>query len=223
MDVRMGATRLVLVEGIIGIGKSTTAEHIAEATGGRAYHEFASDHPIRTAAVERLRTTHPSAAPAAVPSVPDERPWHTLAQCCAAGQDTIVVEATFLQNSVLPAFLDGAPIADVVEHCARIERDLSPARPLLVYLRPTDIGASLARAHADRGEPWSSWNLASITDSAWARARHLTGMAALVGFWQAWEGVVDELYGRYPYPKLLFLDPRLDRQAVLTTVLAALS
>ncbi|HEX5114689.1 MAG TPA: hypothetical protein VFW65_05775 [Pseudonocardiaceae bacterium] len=221
--MRTGATRLVLVEGIIGIGKSTTAEHIAEATGGRAYHEFAPDHPIRTAAVDHLRATYPSAVSQAPPGEPDGRQWRALAERCAAGHHPIVLEATFLQNSVLPAFLDGAPQADVVEHCARIERDLAPARPLLVYLRPTDVAASLANAHADRGEPWSSWNLASITDSAWARARQLTGTAALVGFWRAWEALVDELYGRYPYPKRLFLDPQSDRQAVLTAVVAALS
>lgn len=221
----MGGTRLVLVEGVIGIGKSTTAEQIAGAVGGRAFHEFATDHPIRTAAVDHLRATHPLAAPevAAHRGDPDRRQWRALAERCAGGRDTVVLEATFLQNAVLPAFLDGAPVADVVERCAGIERDLAPARPLLVYLRPTDIAASLALAHADRGEPWSSWNLASISDSGWARQRGLTGMAALVGFWRAWESVVDELYERYPFPKLLFLDPQLDRPAVLAAVLAALA
>ncbi|HEX3591218.1 MAG TPA: hypothetical protein VHV74_16455, partial [Pseudonocardiaceae bacterium] len=168
----MSATRLVLVEGMIGIGKSTTAEHIAEAVGGRAFHEFALDHPIRTAAIDHLRATSPLAEPGVVaPSgEPDRHQWHTLAQRCASGSDTVVLEATFLQNAVLPAFLDGGAVADVIERCARIERDLAPARPLLVYLRPTDVVAALAAAHADRGEPWSAWNLASITDSPWARA-----------------------------------------------------
>src|ERR1700742_1603208 len=112
----MGAMRLVRVEGVIAIGKSTTAEHIAEAVGGRAFHEFALDHPIRTAAIDRLRATSPLAEPGAVVPAgkPDRDQWHTLAERCAAGSDTVVLEATFLQNAVLPAFLDGGSVADAI-------------------------------------------------------------------------------------------------------------
>lgn len=52
----MPARRLILIEGMIGAGKSTTAEPLASrlATDGndvRAFLELAADHPIRTRSV----------------------------------------------------------------------------------------------------------------------------------------------------------------------------
>jgi hypothetical protein len=46
------------------------------------------------------------------------------------------LESSFLQNSVMPAFVRGAPVDKLTDIAARIERQLTPARPLLVYLRP---------------------------------------------------------------------------------------
>ncbi len=213
----------MLVEGMIGAGKSTTAERIAdslraEGEDARAFTEFATDHPIRTLAVDSLRATHPEPVARVPPATPDPDRWRRLGE----RPGTVVLEATFLQNSVLPAFLDCAPVPEVIELCARIEQQLTATRPLLVYLRPTDIAAAIERVHAERGEPWSSWNLASMTESPWARERHLTGVAALVEFWRAWEAVVDQLYDRYPFGKLMLLDPQLDREGALAAVLGTL-
>ena len=46
------------------------------------------------------------------------------------------MESSFLQNSVMPAFIDGAPARTVEEIFTQIVRQAAPARPLLVYLRP---------------------------------------------------------------------------------------
>ena len=65
----MAASRLILIEGMIGSGKTTTAGHLRDWLSGRgedvrAYEEGAADHPIRTRRVDELM-----AAPA--PGDPD--------------------------------------------------------------------------------------------------------------------------------------------------------
>ena len=55
----MAASRLILVEGMIGSGKTTTAERLGDWLSGRgedvrAYDEGAADHPIRTRRVDEL-------------------------------------------------------------------------------------------------------------------------------------------------------------------------
>jgi thymidylate kinase len=52
--------RLILIDGMIGAGKSTLAGDLERWLPGRgerarAYNEFAGDHPIRTQAIDRLR------------------------------------------------------------------------------------------------------------------------------------------------------------------------
>ena len=213
--------RLIMIEGMIGAGKTTTATGVGDWLAGRGenvrvFCEGAADHPIRTRAEDRLR-----AEAAGRPEVYAAVQWRRLAERCLRGQQTIIIESSFLQNSVMPAFIDGAPARTVKEIFTQIVRQAAPARPLLVYLRPADIAAAIARVHRTRGDPWSSRNVAFVEDSPWARRRSLQGQDAVVKLYQAWEPVVTQLYGGYPFPKIMVADPQHDWQATLTRICAA--
>ena len=219
----MAVPRLILIEGMIGSGKTATAEHLGDwlsrrGEDVRTFDEGAADHPIRTRRVDELL-----AAPAlGDPGVYSASQWRRLAERCRRSGQTIILESIFLQNSVMPAFIDGAPAATVAEICAEIQRQAAPAEPFLVYLRPNDIAAAIARTHRTRGEPWSSRNLAFVEDSPWARHRNLRGLDAVVRLYQAWEPVVSELYLQYPFPKLMVPDPQHDWPAALRSIRAAI-
>lgn len=147
--------------------------------------------------------------------------WRRLAERCLRDGQTVILESIFLQNSVMPAFIDGAPAATATQICAEIQQEVAPAEPFLVYLRPTDIAAAIARVHQARGEPWSSRNLAFVENSPWARRRNLRGRGAVVRLYQAWEPVVSRLYDQYPFGKLVVPDPQHDWPAALQAICAA--
>jgi thymidylate kinase len=218
----VAASRLILIEGMIGSGKTTMAGRLGDWLSGRgedvrAFDEGAADHPVRTRRVDELL-----AAPApGDPEAYSASQWRRLAERCLHGEQTVILESVFLQNSVMPAFIDGAPAATVNQICTEIQRQAAPAEPFLVYLRPTDIAAAIARVHQARGEPWSSRNLAFVENSPWARRRNLRGREAVVRLYQAWEPVVSKLYDRYLFGKLMVPDPQRDWPSALQAICAA--
>ena len=229
--------RLIVIEGMIGAGKTTTATRVGEwlasqGENAQVFREGATDHPIRTRAEDRLRAAAGLRSPGPPGSAadgtaqgstgeyPDDQ-WRRLAEHCLRGPQTIILEGSFLQNSVMPAFIGDAPARTVDEIFTRITRQVAPAEPLLVYLRPADIGAAIARVHRDRGEPWSSGNLAFVENSPWARRRGLRGQDAVVRLYQAWEPVVTRLYNSYPFPKVMVTEPQRDWLATLARICAA--
>jgi predicted kinase len=229
----VGAAQLILVEGMIGSGKTTTATRVGDWLAGqgvnaRVFSEAAADHPIRTRAEDRLRAAADPQSPGPPGSAADgssgayaDDQWGRLAERCLRDGETMILEGSFLQNSVMPAFIEGAPAGTVDEIFARILRQAATAEPLLVYLRPADIGAAIARVHRTRGEPWSSGNLAFVENSPWARHRNLHGQDAVVKLYEAWEPVVAELFRRYPFPKIMVTDPQHDWPATLARICAA--
>ena len=201
---------------MIGSGKSTTAERLAAKLieGGATAHFFnesADDHPVRTRTVDRLlgRELAPPDAYAA-------EQWNALADRCAHDTGTTIVESTFLQNTVMPHFTDGEPIAVVEDVFADIAARLAPTAPFLVYLRPSDVSSAIRRVHAERREPWSSRNYAFVSACAWARRRGLTGEPALVELYREWERIADGLLPTIE--SLVVVDPQRDWTAALTEI-----
>ena len=156
------------------------------------------------------------------PAVYSADQWGRLAEVCVREQQTVVLESTFLQNSVLPAFVNGAPLTKVREIISGIEHAIAPADPLLVYLRPTDISAAISHVHATRDPTWTSWNIASAQSYPFAVARNLHGRDAVVGLYEEWERVVDDMLERWPYRSLLVLDPQQDWPTALRNIEAAI-
>src|SRR5258708_17645351 len=62
--------------------------------------------------------------------------WRRLAARCRHGQQTVILESTFLQNSVMRAFIEGAPPEAVREIFTTIEREAVVAEPLLIICGP---------------------------------------------------------------------------------------
>ncbi len=118
--------RLILIEGMIGAGKSTTAERLAARLTAAGediciFGEFADDHPIRTKGADRARMVDLPSADAYAASQ-----WDGLATRCASGSPTVILESAFLQNSVMPYFIDDCSLAVVQEVFADIAARIAP-------------------------------------------------------------------------------------------------
>jgi hypothetical protein len=232
----MAEPRLIFVEGMTGAGKSTTALHVAEwlvARGERArsYHEMDDDNPIRTRGVDAMRANHPQAARlpgvgadgfATDPAVYAPEQWGTLARRCREGDESVVLESRYLQNSVQPRYLAGAPAEKVRDGFVKIRAQVARAEPLLVYLSPTDVRGHIRHTLETRPEDWVRWLLASFSGYGWATRRGLTGEEAVVGFYEDWEQLAAELFALHSGPKLWVDDPQTDWEGTHARIQAVL-
>jgi hypothetical protein len=228
-------THLIFVEGMVGAGKSTTARKIAEwlevrGESARAYHEGDDDNPIRTKGTDLMRANHPQAKPlpdvgpdglAIDPRTYGPQQWRDLAGRCQAGESTVVLESRYIQNSVQPRFMAGAPVEKVYEGFERIEALVSPAEPLLIYLRTSDIGRVIRTALAQRGDPWASWFKNSFSSLAWSRERGLSGEEAILAFYEVWEPIAARLCEMHTGPRFLIEDAHDDWPAALERIFTA--
>jgi hypothetical protein len=76
--------------------------------------------------------------------------------------------------------------------------------------------------HQDRGADWAAQNIAWVRARPWAQGRDTRGREAVIQLYREWEQIVDDLFARHPFGKIMVVDPQQDRAAALRQVQAAL-
>jgi hypothetical protein len=183
----MPARKLILIEGMIGAGKSTTAGRLGarlteEGHDVRVFHEFADDHPIRTRLADILQGV--SASPDGVYHADQ---WNALADRCVRGPHVVILESAFLQNSAMPHFFHH----DRACRSADLVRAVDARVPLAVrsLLTTTLVALALAAAIQRRnlfgprwaptslGWPLLGWALAiGVPSAIWLHSRSAKGL-----------------------------------------------
>lgn len=184
-----------MIEGPIGAGKTSLTMRLAEqleAKGleARAFLEFDPDHPIRTEQVDLLVGREPAHKAYGLD------PWARLAAQCVVNRGVVLLDATLIQNTLLPAFANGAPDAQLVDLATTRLAAVAKANPLVVYLHVDDMAAHLENLHKSSSRDWSARNLAWIDGTEWTRAKGKKGMAALIDFHEAWQTWIEEWLAR---------------------------
>lgn len=220
--------RLILIEGPLGAGKSTTAEWLAStlrAAGHptRHHHEHAPDHPIRMKVTQRARAWGEGELDVTPLDEADEEvftapQWAALADEAARGAETLVLEGKLIQLGLMYPLLLGASGATLRAEAARQRAAIEVARPLLVYLDPRDRAAHRARTIASRPEGWVPWLGGFFAQHPFARG--LDPVDAFHAVLDAWEPYERELALAHPR-RVVIADPYVDWEATQRAIGAA--
>lgn len=210
MAIAMRDTRLIMVEGIPGSGKSTTAQFLvhALADGGfpvRWWYEEELGHPVYlfrdlpglTQVREDLHGGRYRAVIAAA-----LRQWRRFAAQVGAGEEIVVADGClfgYLAWSLFP--LDVSP-AEIVAYIAEVEATIAPLNPVLITFRQEDIARSLARVCARRGGNTEARFVSNATESRYGQRHNLRGFAGLVSFWSDYRQLIDTACATSPFPIL---------------------
>ena len=229
-------TNLILVEGLIGAGKTWTTEYLGEEinkTGIKTawYLELDTDSPIDTLPTKLLNANYEKKfdlEQALAGDGPDNPTvytlpqWKKLAESLNGSNEIIILDSRFWQHSAMYLFLRGISEEEVTVLHLEIVEALAKVRPFLVYLTQEDIEGALARIFQERTPEWTKWMIWLFEEQRYLKTRNLKGAAGVVKFYQAWSTIADKLYELHPYPKVKLLNPHDDWPAAYRKLHAAL-
>lgn len=165
-------TRLIMVEGLPGMGKSTTAAWIAKRLKARGekvlcVDEGAGEHPADYADYD-------------FPDFETERrmilgKWRSFA--AQADPDTVYVfNCLFLQNPMCETMMRfGMDWEDSRRYVAEIVEIVRPMKPVIVYLSEPDIRGIVDSVLEERGPEWLNGVIEYHTAQGYGKAKGLKG------------------------------------------------
>jgi hypothetical protein len=219
--------RLVIIEGIMGSGKSTTAQRVAGMlrAAGRAAHavtEQADPHPVR--ASDDLADFF--------------RPWqHACARKLAdmalskwirfvaatEAQDAIpVLDGQLFHGDMTHLLLmEGSPrlIADYVRDLARV---IGLLDPLVVYYWQHDVPQAIRQVCEQRGAKWLEYQVHWKLAAPYCVRRRHAGLEGLIALYADYRQLTDRLFEQLPLRKIAIENSGRDYPAYEARIAEAL-
>lgn len=165
-------TNLIIVEGLPGSGKSTTAARIADELNRNGE---------KTVCVDEGAREHPADyADYDFPDFETEREkilgkWRSFAE--KAGKDRIYVfNCVLLQNPMCETMMRfGMEAAASQTYISEIAKIIRPLNPVVIYINPPSAREAVGRVLAERGEDWLNAVIDYHTSQGYGKQNNLSG------------------------------------------------
>jgi hypothetical protein len=197
-------TKLILVEGFPGSGKSTTTGHIDKTLQQngvpcRRYLEDDDPHPIACLDFE-------------IKGLPEKMIplWSYFTEQAMQESNVTIIESRLWQNTALFMYMSEWQPEGILRFSRNVAEVLVPLSPILVYLDQDDTDTAMHQLYIRRGEKWFQKALQMTTAYPWFQSRGLKNYAGWVQFFKEWQDVVTRLYNDWPLRKVKLLNPHND-------------
>jgi hypothetical protein len=204
-------TRLLLVEGLPGSGKSTTGQRLllhlrrlgldatwwAEEDPDHPLYPFHDQASLRALLDDLAAGEHERVIATALGK------WRDFAERLTDSDGVTILDAClfgYLTWTLYPHF--DLPVETVRAYLDRVVDLIGPLQPRLIYFHQRDLAAALGRIRTIRGPDVEAGYVARATGSPFGRRRGLAGFDGFVAYWRAWREQVDAALARLPFPTL---------------------
>ncbi len=193
------SSRLILIDGLPGSGKSTTAQYLAmqlQRNGfeARWFYETESDHPIYTELADGQDTLEFVETTLAK--------WRSFAHRAGESDVVTILESSIFQCTVEELLLANVERDEIREFAHSVQAIVGHLKPILIYLYQDDVELALREICRKRGADWQDWFVDEITTKPFARSENLTGFGGLVAFYRICRGLTDELFAEFECLKI---------------------
>ncbi len=194
--------RLVIVEGIMGSGKSTTTLNLAqrlETSGIPALGitEGVNPHPIRFDWDVPWSDMPPTEL--AQSSITK---WRSYVDSSLSLNRVLIVDGQLFHGNLTSLLLLDGGMDLIGAYCRDVVGVIKPLRPLLIYLRQDDVDTAIRAISKQRGENWVNYQVDWKLGSPNARRRGLVGLDGRIVLYREYRALTDRLFAALDIPKI---------------------
>ena len=212
----MRDTQLIFVEGLPGLGKTTTASWLAarlhsEHLPVNLYLESQPEHPINVGG-----DLHPAGDVTGETYFQRYRPpnfiqeslqrWQAFVHDAMQSDAISVLDSYPFQNSVRILLQMDAALNDIRAYAAQVETLVMPLRPALIYFSHRDMAHAVQHSSeigAQRGAAWMDYVATLVTHCPYGAARHLEGISGVMAFISDYKQLSDALLRESRLPRIV--------------------
>jgi hypothetical protein len=211
----MRNSKLILIDGLPGLGKSTAAATFAtrlkskqlmvnllmEIQPGHPLNVGGELHPAGSTTGEALFTRY---TPQTFVAESLER-WQSFVAAASQSQAINVLDSFPFQNSIRILLQMDATFDFMLAYANQVETLILPLNPLLIYFNQPDISEAFSHVDqitAQRGKEWTDYVIRLVTNCPYAEARHLKGFQGVLTFITDYKQLIDALLPHSRIPRL---------------------
>ena len=201
MTAGLLGTKLILVEGLPGCGKSSMAQYICDQLWrnghqSRWIYEEEEPHPVAPPGrISDFETTDAYSR-----SLLNR--WRSFASEADQSDEITILEARFFQDVIFGFLRDDTERQTILDHVKDAGDICGPLRPVLIYFYQPDNATTMRRICDARGARMEQFYINRNQSDLYGRRHHLTGFDGLVRFWLDVRHVIDQLLIELAVPVL---------------------
>jgi hypothetical protein len=221
------AHRLVIIEGIMGSGKSTTMRFIAwslQVSGQLALpiHERTEPHPVRaTDELEHWFEPWRDATPRYLADRALTR-WAAFVEAIQRGTPIAVMDGQLFHGDLTHLLLMDAEPALIFDYVSALAGIIAPLNPFVVYLWQQDVEKAIRAICTERGQEWIDYQVNWKLGGPYCVRKGYRGFDGLISLYRDYRQITDDLFDQLPLAKLAIENSRRDWPAYESQILNAL-
>lgn len=197
-------TKLILVDGITGSGKSTTAHYIArqlEKNGIKAkwLYEEEKEHPLHVP-IKHENEVYSDYTKREMVTFPEL--WRKYINSIKDDDYIYIIESYPLQDVFYAPFANDTDKSIIKEYIHTICSIAAELNPVLIYFYQQDIEQALHQNCNRRSEIWKNYMISKEELTPYCINRNLRGENAFIQLWRGMSEFSTELYNEFIFHKI---------------------
>ncbi len=207
----MRNTRFIFVEGIMGSGKSTTADFL---TNQLRQHGFAARFLLEGPTIEepehplRIATGFPHPNGIWLDLTVEEfiglslQKWHNFVQTAQQSATVTVCDGLLFHGNMTDVLLMNAEPQVLYQYVVQVIACLHSLNPVVIYFYHNDVARAIRAICDERGSEWEAYQVNWKVASPYGVQRSLQGFDGLVQLYQNYRALCDDIFSQLLLPKL---------------------
>ncbi len=203
----MVETKLIIIEGIMGSGKTTTGRYLAnQLTRQQLEGEFIREdfypHPVLLI----TDLPHPFAPwlDLGIDTYIEQSltKWRRFVASAATSTSITILDGRLFHGDMTNLLMMAAPSYQICQYVLEFGESIRPLHPLLIYFYQAEVEKAMRKVFAARGSKWEAYQVNWKCASPYCRQQGWNDLDGLIEFYKVYRGLTDQIFEQLTIRKL---------------------